>query len=72
MSMERLSTPQQDVLREAINHKGWTNTELGKRTGLHMSLIGRLLSGERRITFRTARKLGKVFGMSWKRFCHEI
>jgi plasmid maintenance system antidote protein VapI len=71
MPMERKTTPQQAALKEQINHKGWTYTELGKRAGIHFSLIGKLISGERRITFATARKLGQVFNMSWKHFSHE-
>jgi len=72
MQMERQTTPQRAVLERMINHKGWTYTELAKRAGLHQSLIGKLLSGERAITFRTARKLAKVFNMSWRHFfCEE-
>jgi len=72
MSMKRRQTPQQALLQKMLAHKGWTYTELAKRAGFHLSYPGKLLSGERNFTFKTARKLAKVFNINWHHFfCEE-
>ena len=45
-------------LKAARRAKGWTQTELGKRSGVHFMAVSRLERGEKKdVTGRTLRKL---------------
>jgi|SwirhirootsSR2_FD_contig_51_6372099_length_1010_multi_3_in_0_out_0_1 transcriptional regulator with XRE-family HTH domain len=52
-------------LKEARQRVGWTQTELGKRSGVHAMAISRLERGEKKdVTGATLRKLSLALGVS--------
>jgi transcriptional regulator with XRE-family HTH domain len=52
-------------LKEARQRVGWTQTELGKRSGVHAMAISRLERGEKKdVTGATLRKLSRALGVS--------
>jgi transcriptional regulator with XRE-family HTH domain len=52
-------------LRQARQRCGWSQTELGKRSGVHHMAISRLERGEKKdVTGGTLRKLALALGVS--------
>ena len=52
-------------LRQARQRCGWSQTELGKRSGVHHMAISRLERGEKKdVTGGTLRKLALTLGVS--------
>jgi transcriptional regulator with XRE-family HTH domain len=52
-------------LRQARQRSGWSQTELGKRSGVHHMAISRLERGDKKdVTGGTLRKLAMALGVS--------
>jgi len=52
-------------LKEARQHAGWSQTELGKRSGVHAMAISRLERGDKKdVTGATLRKLSLALSVS--------
>jgi addiction module HigA family antidote len=63
--MAKLRNPHPgETIREELNELGITPYRLAKETGLEETAISQILNGKRRITARTALRLGAFFGTS--------
>lgn len=61
-------TAQQSVIagrnvRVLRKRAGWTQTDLGKLTGKHVSVVSRMENGQRRVTSEDLEVLGAIFGV---------
>ena len=52
-----------DTLKQAAKESGFTDYRISKMTGVHASVIGRFLKGERGISLTTAGKIAEVVGL---------
>lgn len=52
-----------DSLKQAAKESGLTDYRISKMTGVHASVIGRFLKGERSITLETAGKIAEAVGL---------
>lgn len=48
--------------------QGWTQKKLSKETGISQADISKMVNGKRAIGPMVARKLGKAFGVDYRRF----
>lgn len=51
-----------------LTSRGWTQTELGRRTGIPQGNISQMLKGDRPIGRSTAKKLARAFDIDHRRF----
>jgi transcriptional regulator with XRE-family HTH domain len=52
-----------DTLRSAMQASGLTDYRISRMTGVHASVIGRFLKGERGISLTTAGKIAEAVGV---------
>ena len=52
-----------DTLRSAMQASGFTDYRISRMTGVHASIIGRFLKGERGISLTTAGKIAEAVGV---------
>ena len=52
-----------DSLRQAMLASGFTDYRISRMTGVHASIIGRFLKGERGISLNTAAKIAEAVGV---------
>jgi transcriptional regulator with XRE-family HTH domain len=55
-----------NVLKKTMAEKGWDQSELAQKSGVHQSLISRYLSGEAEIGPLNARRLSRVLGVGFE------
>lgn len=53
-----------ETIREEIAARGWTVTELSRRSIIDVSVLDRILNGSESVTETTSRLLGRAFGIS--------
>ena len=53
-----------EYIREELDWRGWSGPDLSTRTGLRLSLIHELISGDRVVTGHIAKHLACVFDTS--------
>ena len=52
-----------DSLRQAMLASGFTDYRISRMTGVHASIIGRFVKGERGISLSTAAKIAEAVGV---------
>lgn len=56
--------PPGDLIREELQERGWTQTDLARILGRPLSVLNQIITGKRSITPATARELAAAFGTS--------
>ncbi|HVR11461.1 MAG TPA: HigA family addiction module antitoxin, partial [Thermoanaerobaculia bacterium] len=54
--------PPGEILREELEARGWTQTDLAEILGRPPRLVNEVIAGKRAITPETAKGLGEAFG----------
>ena len=62
-----IGTPQGAILAY-MNSRGWTQNELSERSGITQPDISKMMRGKRAIGTHAAKKLGKAFGVDYRKF----
>jgi len=52
-----------DTLKQAMLASGFTDYRISRMTGVHASIIGRFIKGERGISLSTAAKIAEAVGV---------
>lgn len=55
--------PPGDLIREELDARGWTQTDLAEILGRPMRVVSEVLAGKKAITPEIAQGLGEVFGV---------
>jgi transcriptional regulator with XRE-family HTH domain len=63
MAKKDIRTEVGRILRNFREQKGWSQEELGFRSGLHRNYIGGIERGERNVAILNLEKLGKALGV---------
>lgn len=56
--------PPGDFLREELEARGWTQSDLAKVIGRPLQVVNEIIKGKKRITAQTAKAIGLAFGTS--------
>ena len=54
--------PPGEFIREELEARGWTQSDLAKILGRPPQVINEIVNGRKRITAETAKQIGKAFG----------
>jgi addiction module HigA family antidote len=69
--MERLRNPHPgDTIRDELEERGLSAYKLAQAIGLQETAVSQILRGKRRVTARTALRLGEFFGTSAEFWLH--
>lgn len=63
MAVEDIRITMGGILREFREQQGWSQEELGHRSGLHRNYIGGIERGERNVALINIAKLSKALGI---------
>lgn len=56
--------PPGEIIREELEARGWTQSDLAEVTGRPLAAINEIINGKRRITVKTAKELAAAFGVT--------